>query len=133
MRQDLALLLLVHGGKYDPTRGGIYRWLTWHWANLHRNRKGLRVFEDEILDVLCVENADPANVAATRDEIATMSRALEKLPSLEQNVLRLSYGLDGQEPKPFHEIAQRMGITSQWAYQRRVAGIEKLRGMMEQR
>jgi RNA polymerase primary sigma factor len=46
---------------------------------------------------------------AARDD--ALRRALERLPEAERNVVRLRYGIDGDEPTPLREAGRRLGIS----------------------
>ena len=48
--------------------------------------------------------------AAARD--AALYRALQRLPEAERNVVKLRYGIDGDEPTPLREAGRRLGISS---------------------
>jgi len=50
VRQDLYLLLLVDGAKYDPERGALGLWLKWRWYNLNRTRRTLQLVSTETLE-----------------------------------------------------------------------------------
>ena len=41
-----------------------------------------------------------------------MRRALERLPEAERNVVKLRYGIGGDEPTPLREAGRRLGISS---------------------
>ncbi len=47
---------------------------------------------------------------AARD--AALRRALQRLPEPERNVVKLRYGIDGDEPTPLREAGRRLGISS---------------------
>jgi RNA polymerase primary sigma factor len=47
---------------------------------------------------------------AARD--AALHRALQRLPEAERNVVKLRYGIDGDEPTPLREAGRRLGISS---------------------
>jgi RNA polymerase primary sigma factor len=47
---------------------------------------------------------------AARD--AALHRALQRLPEVERSVVKLRYGIDGDEPTPLREAGRRLGISS---------------------
>jgi RNA polymerase primary sigma factor len=47
---------------------------------------------------------------AARD--AALRKALQRLPEPERNVVKLRYGIDGDEPTPLREAGRRLGISS---------------------
>ncbi len=51
---------------------------------------------------------EEVQLALTR---AALRRAVEALPERERDVVKLRYGIDGQEPAPLREIGQRLGVT----------------------
>jgi RNA polymerase primary sigma factor len=48
--------------------------------------------------------------AALRDE--ALRRALAGLPEREREVLKLRYGMDGDQPAPLRETGRRLGIST---------------------
>jgi RNA polymerase primary sigma factor len=47
---------------------------------------------------------------ADRDD--ALRRAVERLPEAQRNVVRLRYGIDGDDPTPLREAGRRLGISS---------------------
>jgi RNA polymerase primary sigma factor len=47
---------------------------------------------------------------AARDD--ALRRALQRLPEVERNVVKLRFGIDGDEPTPLREAGRRLGISS---------------------
>ena len=47
---------------------------------------------------------------AARD--AALHRALQRLPEAERNVVKLRFGIDGDEPTPLREAGRRLGMSS---------------------
>ena len=62
-------------------------------------------------------------VSLTED---TLHRALEQLPPRECEVLRLRYGLAGEEPKSLEEIGRRLGLTRERVRQIEGKALERL-------
>jgi RNA polymerase primary sigma factor len=57
----------------------------------------------------------------------TLRRAVETLPEREQNVVKLRYGLNGdQEPKSLDEIGRRLGLTRERVRQIEAQALERL-------
>src|SRR5919202_2489801 len=57
----------------------------------------------------------------------TLHRAVSELPEREQNVLRLRYGMDGdEEPKSLDEIGRRLGLTRERVRQLEAVALEEL-------
>jgi RNA polymerase sigma factor (sigma-70 family) len=129
VRQELALVLLIDGNKYNPNRGSIWLWLSWKWRNLHRQRRTFRIILNDMLDSYCRKNINPATLVADIDEFGAVLKAIDTLPTRDRDALRLSYGLDGLDGKTLNEIAQLEGVSPQWVSRRRLAGIARLREM----
>jgi RNA polymerase sigma factor (sigma-70 family) len=47
---------------------------------------------------------------AARD--AVLHRALQRLPEAERNVVKLRFGIDGNDPTPLREAGRRLGMSS---------------------
>jgi RNA polymerase primary sigma factor len=75
------------------------------------------------LDELVADNRGPAPDArlAKNDELGQVLRLVSELEPREAAVLRLRFGLDGQEPKTLQEIGECLGLTRE-----RVRQIERL-------
>jgi len=57
----------------------------------------------------------------------TLHRAVSELPEREQNVLRLRYGMDGDEdPKSLDEIGRRLGLTRERVRQIEAQALQRL-------
>jgi RNA polymerase primary sigma factor len=57
----------------------------------------------------------------------TLRRAVENLPEREQHVVRLRYGMDGdQEPKSLDEIGRRLGLTRERVRQIEAQALQRL-------
>ncbi len=73
----------------------------------------VREEEETTLGALLASDAtapDEQVEAAARD--AALYRALQRLPEAERNVVKLRYGIDGDEPTPLREAGRRLGISS---------------------
>jgi RNA polymerase primary sigma factor len=70
--------------------------------------------EDTSLGAL-IESGDPTpdeevEIALQQDAVRN---ALERLPEREREVVRLRYGIDGDDPTPLREAGRRLGISSE--------------------
>jgi RNA polymerase primary sigma factor len=60
----------------------------------------------------------PSDASAPEEEVeiaardAALRKALQRLPEAERNVVKLRYGIDGDEPTPLREAGRRLGISS---------------------
>ena len=61
----------------------------------------------------------PSDEAELEEEIhvslaqETLRRTVADLPEPERNVIRLRYGIDGDEPKPLRETGRRLGLSAE--------------------
>jgi RNA polymerase primary sigma factor len=63
-------------------------------------------------DLLADERCDAPDVGMARsDELRQVLSLLDQLDSREQSVLRLRFGLDGEDPKTLQEVGERLGLT----------------------
>jgi RNA polymerase sigma factor (sigma-70 family) len=62
-----------------------------------------------------------------------LAELLEALRERERTVLRLRFGLDGEEPMTLEAIGQRMGLTRERVRQIEVAELKKLRALLASR
>ena len=75
---------------------------------------------DNPLSVLLCERADLAGI-------------LDRLPDNERTVIRLRFGLAGEDPMTLEAIGSRMGVTRERVRQIEVAGLKKLRALLASR
>ncbi len=67
--------------------------------------------ETSLGELVASDQPEPAaEVVATADEEA-VQRALKGLPTRERQVVRLRFGVDGEEPTPLRETGRRLGIS----------------------
>jgi RNA polymerase primary sigma factor len=43
----------------------------------------------------------------------TLRRTVDELPEPERNVIRLRYGINGDEPKPLRETGRQLGLSAE--------------------
>ncbi|MDP8911134.1 MAG: sigma-70 family RNA polymerase sigma factor [Actinomycetota bacterium] len=74
----------------------------------------------------------PSSQVSTEEEVhvnleeETLHRALADLPEREAEILRLRYGLDGQEPTSLEKIGQRLGLTRERVRQIEAQALKRL-------
>jgi RNA polymerase sigma factor (sigma-70 family) len=70
--------------------------------------------EDTTLGQLLESDArtpeEEVEIALRQDAVRT---ALERLPEREREVVRLRYGIDGDDPTPLREAGRRLGISAE--------------------
>jgi RNA polymerase primary sigma factor len=69
------------------------------------------------------EPEDEVNVMLRRQ---TLRRALERLPDRERDVVKLRYGINGDEPTPLRETGRRLGISPERVRQIESRALEHL-------
>ena len=57
---------------------------------------------------------------------STLRQALSDIPERESEVLRLRYGLNGEEPRSLEEIGRRLGLTRERVRQIEARALERL-------
>ena len=75
---------------------------------------------------------DPEEVLLRSDRLRLLEQWLERLRPREQEVLRLRYGLAGEEPMTLEEIGRRYGVTRERIRQIEMNALRKLRRMTAQ-
>jgi RNA polymerase primary sigma factor len=78
-------------------------------------------------DLLADERtASPEESFFAADEISTMHQLLDAIDDREATILRLRYGLDGQEPLTLKEIGTQVGLTRERVRQLEIQALRKL-------
>jgi RNA polymerase primary sigma factor len=88
-------------------------------------------------DLIASERPSPDEEVETRVEEEVVGRALGQLPEEERNVVRLRFGVDGEEPTPLRETGRKLGYSAERVRQleqralRRLAGNDELADLRE--
>jgi RNA polymerase primary sigma factor len=61
----------------------------------------------------------------------TLRRTIEELPEPERNVIRLRYGINGDDPKPLRETGRQLGISAERVRQIESKALEELAARRE--
>jgi RNA polymerase primary sigma factor len=61
----------------------------------------------------------------------TLRRTVDELPEPERNVIRLRYGINGDEPKPLRETGRRLGLSAERVRQLESKALKRLAAMRE--
>jgi RNA polymerase primary sigma factor len=78
-------------------------------------------------DIVATEEHDFAEELTVGLTEQTLHKAISELPDREQSVLKLRYGLDGEdEPKSLDEIGRRLGLTRERVRQIEAQALERL-------
>jgi RNA polymerase nonessential primary-like sigma factor len=67
--------------------------------------------DTELLDLLAGEGAGPDEMVAGECLRGDLRELLEQLPELQERVLRLRYGMEGEEPMSLTGIARTLGLS----------------------
>lgn len=68
----------------------------------------------------------PDSVALLRDDVEALRRTLGAMDGRDASILRLRYGLDGQEPMTLREVGHHIGLTRERVRQLELAALHKL-------
>ena len=55
-----------------------------------------------------------------------MRQTIEELPDNEERVIRLRYGIDGEDPKPLRETGRRLGLSAERVRQLESKALKRL-------
>jgi RNA polymerase primary sigma factor len=75
-------------------------------------------------------NPTPDQLVRDNDEIRQLTELLSDIDEREARILKLRYGLDGEEPMTLKEIGQRIGLTRERVRQIEHEALRKLRDSM---
>jgi RNA polymerase primary sigma factor len=67
--------------------------------------------DTELGDLMAADEEDIDEQVGTRMREQELRRATSGLPDLHRDVIRLRYGLNGDDPLPYREIGSRLGIS----------------------
>jgi RNA polymerase primary sigma factor len=85
------------------------------------------------IDELCMDEncLAPISQIGHAEEIQEVLHLLDQLDQREATVLRMRFGLDGEEPKTLKEIGERLDLTRERVRQIELEALSKLRELME--
>jgi len=75
-------------------------------------------------------NPGPAEMIRDRDELRQLGELLDQIDEREAKILKLRYGLDGEDPMTLKEIGERIGLTRERVRQIEHEALGKLRDSM---
>jgi len=76
-------------------------------------------------------DVSPEAILSGAEELHQVLRLLERLGPRESTVLRLRFGLSGEDPKTLKEVGDHLGLTRERVRQIEVEGLRKLREQLE--
>ena len=87
--------------------------------------------ETALGDLLASERPEPIEEVATADREQRINAVVERLPEEERNVIRLRFGLAGDEPRTIRQTGTELGIPTERARQLEEQGLSRLAGSPE--
>jgi RNA polymerase primary sigma factor len=82
-------------------------------------------------ELLASEGPEPAEEVGNADRDRRVDALVGRLPEDERKVIRLRFGLDGDEPLTYRQTGSELGITTEKARQLEAKGLERLAGSPE--
>jgi RNA polymerase primary sigma factor len=93
--------------------------------------------ETALGDLLASDRPEPMEEVSVIERDQRLGEAVRRLPAAEQSVIRLRFGLSGEEPRTLRQAGSELGITAERARQleeqglRRLAAARELEGLSE--
>jgi len=72
-------------------------------------------------------NPGPDQLIRDKDELRQLGELLDRIDEREAKILKLRYGLDGEDPMTLKEIGERIGLTRERVRQIEMAALARLR------
>ncbi len=82
--------------------------------------------ETALGDLLASERPEPTEEVATADRDNRVHNVVEQLPEDERSVIRLRFGLTGDEPRTLRQTGSELGITTERARELEARGLSRL-------
>ncbi len=84
-----------------------------------------------LAELICdFRSPSPPDAVLNRDEVSTIRLLLDAIDQREATILRMRFGLDGQEPLTLKEVGQRIGLTRERVRQIEIDALQKLNSRM---
>jgi RNA polymerase primary sigma factor len=77
-------------------------------------------------DLLASDVAEPVEAVSSADRDERIGSVVEELPEAERNVIRLRFGLAGDEPRTLRQVGTELGISAQRARELEERGLSRL-------
>jgi RNA polymerase primary sigma factor len=87
--------------------------------------------ETALGDLLASERPEPLEEVAVTERDQRVNEAVRRLPPAEQSVIRLRFGLAGEEPRTLRQAGSELGITAERARQLEEQGLRRLAATAE--
>jgi RNA polymerase primary sigma factor len=82
--------------------------------------------ETALGDLLASDRPEPLEEVAVLERDQRLGEAVRRLPASEQSVIRLRFGLSGEEPRTLRQTGSELGITAERARQLEEQGLRRL-------
>jgi RNA polymerase primary sigma factor len=82
--------------------------------------------ETALGDLLASDRPEPLEEVAVTERDQRVNEAVRRLPAAEQSVIRLRFGLAGEEPRTLRQAGSELGITAERARQLEEQGLRRL-------
>src|SRR3954447_17245214 len=82
--------------------------------------------ESALGDLLPSDDPEPSEEVAVSLRKQTLRRALDRLPERERDVVKLRYGINGNDPTPLRETGRRLGLSPERVRQIEARALEHL-------
>jgi RNA polymerase primary sigma factor len=87
--------------------------------------------ETALGDLLASDRPEPLEEVAVTERDQRLGEAVRRLPAAEQSVIRLRFGLAGEEPRTLRQAGSELGITAERARQLEEQGLRRLAATAE--
>jgi RNA polymerase primary sigma factor len=87
--------------------------------------------ETALGDLLASDRPEPHEEVAVTERDRRLGEAVRRLPAAEQSVIRLRFGLAGEEPRTLRQAGSELGITAERARQLEEQGLRRLAATAE--
>jgi RNA polymerase primary sigma factor len=87
--------------------------------------------ETALGDLLASDRPEPMEEVADLERDQRVNEAVERLPAAEASVIRLRFGLAGEEPRTLRQAGSELGITAERARQLEEQGLRRLAATAE--
>jgi len=87
--------------------------------------------ETELGDLLASDRPEPVEEVAASDRDQRLSEVVEQLPEAERNVIRLRFGLTGDEPRTLRQTGSELGFSAERARELEERALARLAGKPE--
>ncbi|HEY1510491.1 MAG TPA: RNA polymerase sigma factor RpoD/SigA [Solirubrobacteraceae bacterium] len=87
--------------------------------------------ETELGDLLASDRPEPVEEVAAADRDQRLTAVVEQLPEAERNVIRLRFGLAGDEPRTLRQTGSELGFSAERARELEERALARLAGRPE--